>query len=500
LSKEFIDIIIIGAGLSGIGAAYHLQKNCPDKSLVILEGRDAIGGTWDLFRYPGIRSDSDMYTYGYNFKPWTDRDSLASAEKILAYLDDTIEENQLRQKIRLNHKVSKLAWSSKTASWTLEVQVGGSSKILESNFVLCCSGYFDYQQGYQPEFKNKPLFNGTFIHPQHWPEDLDYANKNIVVIGSGATAVTLVPKLAEKANHVTMLQRSPTYIAAMPMQDGLLKWLYKFLPKNWVSRFARKRNILMSTFFYNYMVKFPERAKKMIRKKLDKVLSADIDRKHFTPDYNPWDQRLCLIPDGDLFHGLNSGKISIKTDRIDEFNSSGIKLNSGEQLDADIIVSATGLKIKVLADIELLVDNQPVPYGDRMFYRGVLLEGVPNLGFVFGYTNASWTLKVELVSQYVSRVINHMTLTQQSVCVPEDKTKVKRELFLNLTSGYIQRAQQQIPKQGADQPWRLDQNYRKDKIRLQEADIEDGILQFKGIGEVEVESVNVEKCQPLSAS
>ncbi|HFB66168.1 MAG TPA: NAD(P)/FAD-dependent oxidoreductase [Aeromonadales bacterium] len=478
MKTEHIDIFIIGAGLSGIGVAYYLQKNCPQKSLAIFEGRDAIGGTWDLFRYPGIRSDSDMFTYGYQFKPWTDRDSLASGDKILNYLTETIEENNLTDKIRLSHRVKKMNWNSDTALWELTVEVNGQIKNFTSNFAICCSGYYDYQQGYQPAYKNQQEFKGEFVHPQNWPESLDYNNKKVVVIGSGATAVTLVPSMAKQAKRVTMLQRSPTYIASIPMQDWFLKLMFFLLPEKWASRIVRKRNIIRGNFYYYYMTKNPEKAKKKIAKEQDKLLSPSIDRKHFKPSYNPWDQRFCLIPDGDLFDALNEGKADIKTDIIDKFVDNGILLKSGETLEADIIVSATGLNVKILSGIDLTLDGEKVSFGDKMFYRGVLLEDIPNLGFVFGYTNASWTLKVELVSQYIARVINFMDENNMSVCVPKDISQVKRELFLNLTSGYIQRAQEQIPKQGAEQPWRLEQNYNKDKAQLKGVEIDDGVLQF----------------------
>jgi len=478
MKKECIDIIIIGAGLSGIGAAYHLQKNCPSKSLAILEGREALGGTWDLFKYPGIRSDSDMFTYGYKFKPWTGKNSLATGETLLNYLNEAAEENGIKQKIRFGHKVNKLSWSSDVALWTLEVEVDGEIRLFESSFVLSCSGYYDYNEGYQPEFNNKQAFEGQFIHPQHWPEDLDYCNKKIIVIGSGATAVTLVPNLAYKAKHVTMLQRSPTYIAPLPMQDRLLSLLRMIMPDVWVSRFARQRNIFMTSLLYNFMTKFPLRARKFLDKKRNQILTADIDKKHFSPSYDPWDQRLCLVPDGDLFQALNNGKASIKTDHIDEFTKTGISLKSGEHLEADIIVSATGLNMKLLENMDISVDGQTLTPADKMFYRGILLEDVPNFGAVFGYTNASWTLKSELVSEYVCRIINHMDYIKRPICVPVNVHNTKQELFLNLSSGYVQRAQQGIPKQGAVQPWRLDQDYKKDKKRLKEVEMEDGILQF----------------------
>ncbi|OUR68658.1 hypothetical protein A9Q73_03545, partial [Bermanella sp. 47_1433_sub80_T6] len=409
----------------------------------------------------------------------TDKDSLATGEKLLSYLNETAEENGIKEKIRFNHKVVKLAWSSVSATWTVEVEVDGKTRVLESRFVLSCGGYYDYNEGYEPEFKNKSSFKGDFIHPQHWPQDLDYTNKKIVVIGSGATAVTLVPTLAQKAQHVTMLQRSPTYIASMPMQDGLLSFMRLFLPKVWVSRFARKRNVIMASLIYSYMTRFPNRGRKLLDKKRNEILTADIDKKHFTPSYEPWDQRLCLIPDGDLFEAINHGKADIKTDHIDEITPDGIRLKSGEHLDADIIVSATGLKLKMMEEVNITVDEEVLKPSEKMFYRGILLEDVPNFGTVFGYTNASWTLKSELVSEYVCRIINHMDTIDRPICVPVDECNTQRELFLNLSSGYIQRAQQGIPKQGAVQPWRLDQNYRKDKKRLRGVKIEDGILQFK---------------------
>jgi monooxygenase len=478
MNKEFIDTIIIGAGLSGIGAAYYFQRDCPNTSIAILESRDALGGTWDLFRYPGVRSDSDMFTYGFSFNPWTGPNSLATGDTLLKYLDDTAHQFGIKEKIRYGQHVKTLKWSSESASWTLEVEVNGELKLYESRYVLSCAGYYDYKQGYQPEFKNKDIFKGAFIHPQKWPTDLDYTDKKVVVIGSGATAISLVPSLAKRAQHVTMLQRSPTYIVAMPMQDVFLKFLNIFLPKAWVSRFARSRNVFFGTLFYNYMTRFPNHTKKILRKKMDKVLSKDIDRKHFTPKYNPWDQRLCLIPDDDLFHTLNSHKASIKTDKIEQITPTGIELTSGEHLDADIIVSATGLNAKLLNGIDLQVDGKSIKLGEKMFYRGILLEDVPNFGMVFGYTNASWTLKSELVSEYVCRIINHLSDTNKPICTPVDTEKVSRELFMSLTSGYVQRAQMDIPKQGSVQPWRLDQNYDKDKKRLRGVDIEDGILQF----------------------
>jgi len=479
MKKEFIDTIIIGAGLSGIGAAFHLQKNCPNKSLAILEGREALGGTWDLFRYPGIRSDSEMFAYSYDFKPWTDRDSLATGEKLLKYLDETASENGIKEKIRFGHKVVNLAWSSNTATWTIEVEVNGKSNFFESNFVLSCGGYYDYDQGYQPEFKNREAFEGDFIHPQHWPEDLDYTNKKIVIIGSGATAVTLLPNLTDKAQHVTMLQRSPTYIMSIPKQDMMLKLLYSVFPDSWVGRFARMRNLFLEAFFYKALTKDPEKGKKLVRKEMDKILSPNIDRKHFTPEYAPWTQRLCTVPDGDLFHALNDGSASIVTDKVEEFSPKGIRLASGKKLEADIIISATGLNLAIMPGISITVDDEAISLPDKMFYRGVMLEDVPNFGMVFGYTNSSWTLKSDMVSKYVCRVINHMQSTHNPICIPVDTKSVEKEPFLNLSSGYVQRAQKNIPKQGMQEPWRLDQGYKKDKKNMRTLKIDDGVLQFK---------------------
>ncbi len=483
MQTEFVDTIIIGAGLSGIGAAYHLQKNCPNKSLAILEGRDTLGGTWDLFRYPGVRSDSDMFTYGYEFKPWIDKDSLATGDKLLKYLDDAAQENNIKTKIRYNHKVTSLSWCSETARWTLQVEVNGQSKVMESSFVLSCTGYYDYNKGYQPEFKNQKAFKGDFIHPQHWPKDYNYSNKKIVVIGSGATAVTLIPSLAKKAKHVTMLQRSPTYVVAIPQQDAFLKLMYWCMPKSWVAKFARARNLFVAAFLYKYMTKNPEKGKKFLHKNIDKHLSKDIDRKHFTPKYNPWDQRLCVVPDADLFEALNDGSASIETEHIEEFTESGIQLKNGKHLDADLIVSATGLNVSLMSGMDITVDEQPIVLANKMFYRGILIEDVPNFGFIFGYTNSSWTLKAELVSQYVCRIINHMHKSGRPICIPKDTKNSKRELFLNLSSGYVVRAQQQIPKQGSEQPWRLDQDYKMDKKRLHGVAIEDGVLQFSVAGQ-----------------
>ncbi|TDF42394.1 NAD(P)/FAD-dependent oxidoreductase [Alteromonadaceae bacterium M269] len=486
MKPEYIDIIVIGAGLSGIGSAYYLQKNCPQKSLVIFEGREALGGTWDLFKYPGIRSDSDMFTYGYTFNPWTDSDSLASGEKLLSYLKDTTEKFKLNEKVRYQHRVKKLDWSSSAGLWSLVVDVADETKHYQCQFVLCCTGYYNYESGYQPAFKGLEEYKGRFVHPQHWPEDLNYQDKKVVVIGSGATAVTLIPNLAKHAEKVTMLQRSPTYIISRPQRDLIQKLLSLVLPQNWVSNIVRKKNVLLGNLFYHYMVKNPEKAKKFIAKQQNKVLGNHIDRKHFTPAYNPWDQRLCLVPDGDLFESLNSRKAEIKTDHIEHFTEKGIQLKSGEHLEADIVVSATGLNLEVLSGVELTVDGELVPLGDKMFYRGVMLEDTPNLGMVFGYTNASWTLKVELVAQYIARVINHMDQHHHPIAVPQDLEQVKRELFLNLNSGYITRVQDKIPKQGAVQPWRLDQNYNIDKKKLRDVSLEDGILQFKPLDSVNI--------------
>ncbi|MFC3151995.1 flavin-containing monooxygenase [Litoribrevibacter euphylliae] len=483
MSIEYKDVVIIGAGLSGIGAACHLRRNCPNKSLAILEGRTQMGGTWDLFKYPGIRSDSDMYTLGYNFKPWTDPQAIADGPAILKYIKNTAEEFDLTNLIRYQHKVTHIHWDSNTARWTISIETNGQSKQIRCNFLITCTGYYNYQAGYTPEFPGREHFQGSFIHPQHWPEHLKYQDKKIVVIGSGATAVTLVPELAKQAQSVTMLQRSPSYLTTLPREDQLLNMMRKYLPDNWVYRFARTRNIGITMAFYNYCRTFPNNARSFISKMAKKDLPNDFDMKHFSPKYQPWDERVCVVPDSDMFKAIKQGNADVVTDTIHTFTENGIKLASGNTLEADIVVSATGLDIQIMGGIEVLVDNQPYDFSQKMIYRGVLFEDLPNLGMIFGYTNASWTLKADLVSEYMCRVINHLDKSDTVMAVPKDNQSMKHIPFMDMTSGYIQRALNRAPKQGEKLPWRLYQNYLKDMLMLRYGKLNDGVLEFNKIVE-----------------
>lgn len=483
MSIEYKDVVIIGAGLSGIGAACHLRKNCPNKSFAILEGRTQMGGTWDLFKYPGIRSDSDMYTLGYNFKPWTDPQAIADGPAILKYIKNTAEEFDLTNLIRYQYKVTHIHWDSNTARWTVSIETNGQNKQIRCNFLITCTGYYNYQAGYTPEFPGREHFQGSFIHPQHWPEHLKYQDKKIVVIGSGATAVTLVPELAKQAQSVTMLQRSPSYLTTLPREDQLLNMMRKYLPDNWVYRFARTRNIGITMAFYNYCRTFPNNARSFISKMAKKDLPNDFDMKHFSPKYQPWDERVCVVPDSDMFKAIKQGNADVVTDTIQTFTENGIKLASGNTLEADIIVSATGLDIQIMGGIEVFVDNQPYDFSQKMIYRGVLFEDLPNLGMIFGYTNASWTLKADLVSEYMCRVINHLDKSDTVMAVPKDNQSMKHIPFMDMTSGYIQRALNRAPKQGEKLPWRLYQNYLKDMLMLRYGKLNDGVLEFNKIVE-----------------
>ena len=416
---EHVDVLIVGAGISGIGAAVHLRKHSPQRSYLILESRAAIGGTWDLFRYPGIRSDSDMYTLGYNFKPWTQGKAIADGAAILDYLDETISEHQLRERLRLEHKVCAAAWDSTTARWTLEVQHAGKTVQFSCNFLYMCSGYYDFNEGYTPEFPGREQFAGQFVHPQHWPEGLDYRGKRVVVIGSGATAMTLVPNLAREAQEVVMLQRSPTYVVSRPAQDRLANRLRRYLPAMLAYQLIRWRNMLLQMFYFNLARLRPEKFKERLLDMLRKELGDDEVEKHFTPNYRPWQQRLCLVPDSDLFQVLRSGKARMVTGQIDSFTPEGIRLQSGEQLAADIIVSATGLKLLLLGGMQVRVDGREVDLADTFGYKGMMFSGVPNLAVAFGYTNASWTLKADLSSEYLCRLLNHMQASHKPIVTPQ---------------------------------------------------------------------------------
>jgi len=478
---EHFDVLIVGAGLSGIGAAYHLQNECPAKSFVILEGRDAIGGTWDLFRYPGVRSDSDMFTLGYRFRPWREAKAIATGPSILKYVGETARECGIDRKIRFGHRVSRALWSSRDAVWTVEAAgPEGRTVRFVCNFLYMCSGYYDYAQGYMPGWPGMDRFRGRVVHPQQWPEHLDYAGRRIVVIGSGATAVTLVPALAETAAHVTMLQRSPTYIVSRPSEDVIANWLRKRLPARLAYAMVRWKNVLLTMYFYNLARRRPAQTKKGILRLVRQQLGPGYDvGKHFSPRYNPWDQRLCLVPDADLFSVIRSGKASIATDEIETFTETGLRLKSGEELEADIIVTATGLNLKVLGGMQVLIDGAQVDLSRTLNYKGAMYSDIPNLASAFGYTNASWTLKADLTAQYVCRLLNYMDAHGYDSCTPRKRDPaIIEEPFVNFTSGYFQRASAILPKQGSRRPWRLYQNYILDILMLRLGGVDDGAMEF----------------------
>jgi monooxygenase len=482
VERTDFDVLIVGAGLSGIGAAYHLQKSCPTKTYAILEGRERLGGTWDLFRYPGIRSDSDMYTLGYSFRPWTNPKAIADGDAILDYVRETAETNGIDRHIRYSHRVLRARWSTEHARWTVEVRDGasGDTRELTCSFLFMCAGYYDYDAGYTPDFEGMDRFGGRIVHPQQWSEDVDYENKRVVVIGSGATAVTLVPELAKRAAHVTMLQRSPTYIVSAPERDPVADYLRERLPASSAYAITRWKNVLISMGIYQYSRRFPERAKElfvgMVRKQLRG--KADVDA-HFTPSYNPWDQRLCLVPDGDLFKSIRNGRASVVTDHIDSFTEKGLRLRSGAELEADVVVTATGLKLKFLGGLELTVDGERIEPSKTLTYKGMMLSDVPNLAMAIGYTNASWTLKCDLTCEYVCRLLNHMDEHGLSQCCPRrNDPKLKDEPLLDFSSGYVQRSIHEFPRQGSAAPWKVYQNYALDLLALRRGSLEDGAMEF----------------------
>jgi monooxygenase len=481
-SGDHVDVLIVGAGLSGIGAAHHLQERCPGKSYAILEAREDIGGTWDLFRYPGIRSDSDMHTLGYRFRPWTDEKSIAEGPKILRYIRDTAREGGIDRHIRLNHRAVAAAWSSQEARWTVDVERGdtGETVTITCDFLFVNSGYYRYDEGYTPEFPGLESFGGRVVHPQHWPEDLDYAGKRVVVIGSGATAVTLVPALAARAARVTMLQRSPTYVVSMPGKDGLAIKLRRFLPDRVVYPIVRWKNVALQGISYRFARKRPELMKKLLRRGVMKALPPgyDVDT-HFKPRYDPWDQRLCLVPDADLFKALHGDRAEIVTDRIATFTERGIELESGRQLEADVVVSATGLNLLFLGGMRIEIDGEEPDMARALTYKGMMLSDFPNFAYTLGYTNASWTLKADLTSEYVCRLLNHMDTSGNRVCVPRvTDPSVTEQPLLDFNSGYVLRSIDHLPKQGSKEPWKLRQNYPVDLRMLRRGAVEDGVMQF----------------------
>ncbi len=479
LPTEHLDVLIIGAGLSGVGAAYHVQTELPGKSFALLEGRDAIGGTWDLFRYPGIRSDSDMYTLGYAFRPWPAAAAIADGPSILAYVRDTAAAYGIDRKVRFNHRVVAAAWSSRESRWTVEVERGGERISLTCSFLFACSGYYDYDAGYLPAFPGVDSFAGRLVHPQTWPDGLDTAGKRVVVIGSGATAVTLVPALARGGAVVTMLQRSPSYVVSMPSIDALAVRLKKLLPAKLAYAAVRWRNILLGILLYKLARSRPATVKKRLKTAIRDILGPDFDvERHFSPRYDPWDQRVCLVPDSDLFVELKAGRATMMTDEVDAFTPTGLRLRSGAQLAADIVVAATGLKMKMLGGVALSVDGRRVDLARTVSYKGLMFSGVPNLAAALGYTNASWTLKCDLTCAYVCRLIRYMDRRGLSACVPDDGGGVEGRPLIDFTSGYIRRAEALLPRQGNRKPWRLHQNYVSDLLALRFGRIDDGVMRF----------------------
>jgi monooxygenase len=481
-AQQHLDVLIVGAGLSGIGAAWHLQKNCPDKSYAILEGRERSGGTWDLFRYPGVRSDSDMYTLGYSFRPWKEAKAIADGPSILSYIRETASDHGIDSNIRFGHRVVAASWSSQEARWTVELERGPSRQPirLTCDFLFMCSGYYDYAAGYTPDFPGIKRFAGQIAHPQKWTEAVDYAGKRVVVIGSGATAVTVVPAMAETADHVTMLQRSPTYVVARPAEDAIANKLRRRLPLKLAYGLTRWKNVLLGMYFYQLCKRKPERVKNLILGGVRQMLGPDYDiGRHFTPRYNPWDQRLCLVPDADLFRAIRRNKVTVVTDEIETFTETGIKLKSGAELPADLVVTATGLSLQLLGGMTLAVDGKSIDPAELLTYKGMMYSDVPNFAVVTGYTNASWTLKADLVCEYVCRLLNHMTRKGYRQCAPRiDDPEMERKPWVDFSSGYIQRAAHKFPKQGTKRPWKLHQNYALDLLNLRYGSVRDRAMVF----------------------
>ena len=485
MTQNHFNVIVVGAGISGIGAGYYLQKKCPNKSFVILEGRDNIGGTWDLFRYPGIRSDSDMNTMGFRFKPWMGVKSIADGPSILSYLHETVKENDLNKKIHFNQWVNEASWSSQNAQWTVQAKNKKTQELQDftCDFLFLCGGYYNYEEGYTPHFAGRENFLGQIIHPQKWPKNLDYKNKKVVVIGSGATAVTIIPTMAEEAAHVTMLQRSPTYFLSAPDEDPVGNFLRKFISSKLTYKLVRWKNIRFQWWFFQKCRKFPKKVKEFLIKQVREELGPNYDiETHFTPKYNPWEQRMCLVPNGDFFNAINAGKASVITDHIDRFTKKGIKLKSGGEVEADLIVTATGLNLEVCNGIKLEVDNNEVDISKTMTYKGMMFSDVPNLVATFGYTNASWTLRADLTSEYVCRLLNFMDKKGYANCCPRTAEHVEPDGdWLDFTSGYVKRSMHKFPKQGSRDPWRNTQNFPKDVLAIRWGNIDNKELKFTSL-------------------
>jgi monooxygenase len=481
LSSEY-DVVVVGAGLSGVAAGHYLRRECPDRSFAILEGRDAMGGTWDLFRYPGVRSDSDMFTLGYTFRPWTSDAAIAEGGAIRDYIRATAVEEGLLPQIRFRHRVTAADWDGQQARWTVQVDADGQARTLRCRFLFFCSGYYDYARGHAPALPGRDAFAGRVVHPQHWPEDLDVTGKRVVVIGSGATAITLIPSLATQAAHVTMLQRSPSYILALPGRDALGRSLQRLLPRKLAYRLIRWKNILLATGLYQFARRRPQALGRWLVQQAQRASGADL--KHLQPRYQPWDQRLCIAPDADVFAAFRSGRASIVTDQAERFTATGLALASGEELPADIVVTATGLTLQLFGGARITVEGQPVQTGQALSYKGMMLAGVPNFALAMGYTNASWTLKAELIARHVCRLLNYLRDRRLDVCVPVlDGDAGETRPALDLQSGYILRASDALPRQGTRKPWRIYQNYLLDLLALKLAPLRDGALRFGRAGE-----------------
>ncbi|MFM7687354.1 MAG: flavin-containing monooxygenase [Actinomycetota bacterium] len=486
MTSDHVDVLIVGAGISGIGATCHLQRECPGRTYAILEGRDDIGGTWDLFRYPGVRSDSDMHTLGYDFKPWTAEKAIADGPSIMGYLRETVAEHGVGPHIRFGHLVRDADWDSATGTWTVsaERRADGATVTITAGFLFMCSGYYSYRAGHTPQFAGIERYRGTVVHPQEWPEHLDHAGRRVLVIGSGATAMTVVPAMARTAAHVTMLQRTPTYVAAGPDVDKVANALRKMLPEGLAYRITRRKNVAFQQMVYRRTRTKPEKVREFLLKKVRKELpGVDVDT-HFTPPYNPWDQRLCLVPNGDLFEAIREGRASVVTDHIDTFTETGVRLKSGTELQADIVVTATGLELVTLGEVHFSIDGEAVDFAETWTYKGFMYSGVPNLASSFGYINASWTLRADLICRYVCRLLNHMADSGTTVCTPtlrpSDRTMQPRPWIDGFSAGYMQRAMHLMPKQGDREPWVNPQDYGRDRKMFAKAPLDDGVMRFTG--------------------
>jgi cation diffusion facilitator CzcD-associated flavoprotein CzcO len=478
---EHLDVLVVGAGISGVAAGRYLNRRCPDVEYTILESRGAIGGTWDLYRYPGVRSDSDIHTLGYGFKPWTRSRSLADGDTILEYVREAARENGVEEKVRFHHRVVRIEWSSAESRWAVEAERTdtGETVHLTCGFIWVCGGYFRYDEGHLPEFEGTERFAGRIAHPHRWPEDLEYEGKRVVVIGSGATAVSLVPALAERAEHVTMLQRSPSYLFPVPGVDPFAKLMRRILPTRAAYAVTRWKDVVASSIVFSFCRRFPEAAKRIIRKAAESALPPDYDfDKHLSPRYNPWEERPCALRDGDLYQRINEGRAEIVTDRIEAFTETGLRLESGTELEADVIVTATGFNLQFLGGIQPVVDGEEVDISRVLTYKGMMASGIPNLAFSMGYVNASWTLKIEVTSEFVCRLLNHMREHGLTEVVPVPGPSIEEEPIIDFSSGYIQRALHRLPKQGTEVPWKLRQNYLLDTRMIKRGPIEDGALRF----------------------